>query len=122
MTDKQKTKDELIEELEDMRQRIQMLENKIPELLYQFLRGPQIGKARPPRVGFNANIDVKGDFDTLEAQGINLSHGGICFECSQPLAFDMHFAFEDKPHDGKAELVWSRHMEKDKYRFGFRFV
>ncbi len=107
MEDYKKTKMQLIREIAILRERIATIEH--------------IGLARPPRVAFDAKIKIKSDFDTIDAQGINLSKGGLCFELDEPLRFNIKFEFEDDVHNRKVELVWVRKFN-DKYRFGLKFV
>jgi len=106
--DYQKSKAELIQELDFLRQKLALQST--------------IGKARPPRVDFDANIEFECDFDVIEAQGINLSQIGVCFEMREPLTFQMRFEFEDKVHKREAQLVWVRKFSGEKYRFGLKFV
>ncbi|MBN1521731.1 MAG: PilZ domain-containing protein [Candidatus Aureabacteria bacterium] len=108
MRDYQKTKTQLIQELDILRQRL--------------VSQSQVGLARPPRVDFDANIELKCDFELIEAQGINLSQYGLCFELKAPLTFNMRFEFEDEVHKRTAELVWVKKFPGGKYRFGLKFA
>jgi len=106
MDDYKKTKIQLIRELTILRERIATIEH--------------IGLARPPRVEFDAKIKIQNISDTIDAQGINLSKGGLCFELDEPLKFNVRFEFEEEVHNRQVELIWVRKFG-DKYRCGLKF-
>ena len=108
MDDYRKTKAQLIEEINYLRRKI--------------ASESRIGMARPPRVDFEAGIELKSEFDTIYAKGINLSQNGICFEIEKPLLFSLRFEFEDKTHTRRAGLVWAKKIPENKYRFGLQFA
>lgn len=122
MKDYQKTKAQLIEELEAARQQLTKLESELAK------------KAKPPetqqkeiapraiRKEIHAAIEFIADFDVIEAKGINLSEGGICFELDEDLPFEMQFTFGGTKHRHRAHLIWVRRLPKGGYRFGLKFV
>lgn len=82
---------------------------------------------RSKREPFHAGIECIGDFDILNAEGIDLSDGGICFELSAPLPFEMRFETTEEdgdktPEEHRAHLVWIRELDEGRFRLGFRFV
>jgi hypothetical protein len=77
---------------------------------------------RSPRVELGADIEFIGDFDIVNATGIDISDGGLCFELSAPLPFDMRFEHKEEDHSYRANLAWMRQLPDGKYRFGFEFV
>ena len=108
MRDYQKTKVQLIQEVDMLRARL--------------ADQTMTGKARPPRVDFDASIDIDSDFDVVDAKGINLSKQGLCFELSEPLSFTIRLAFETETHNRHAQLVLLKQFPDRKYRFGLKFV
>ena len=111
--DQEKTKDQLINELESMRQRIADLESKGKEA-----KGP----TRSPRTELHADIEFIGDFDIVQAKGINLSEGGICFELGEPLPFEIQFELGGNMRKHRAHLLWMKRRQEGRYRFGLKFV
>lgn len=122
MKDDEKTKAQLIEELEALRRKVAEFEagsiKSGPESKEHF-RCP---KTRAPRVNLNAGIEFIGDFDVLEAKGINISEGGICFELTRNLPFEMQFELDGKLHRYRAHLVWVKQIEEGGCRFGLQFI
>ena len=80
------------------------------------------GDGRAERQPLQAQIEFIGDFDIVEAQGVNLSSGGICFEVSESLAFEMRFEAGDGQHRHRAHLAWMEALPDGGHRFGFKFV
>jgi hypothetical protein len=77
---------------------------------------------RAPRIPINTPIEFIGDFDILEAEGVNYSDGGICFELHSPLIFEMQFRINDVLHSHRAELMWVAHLDNNHSRLGLKFV
>jgi len=77
---------------------------------------------RAARKPLQARIEFIGDFDVVEAKGINLSSGGICFEVGESLAFEMQFEADDGKHRHRAHLAWVEALPGGRYRLGFKFV
>lgn len=76
---------------------------------------------RTPRLEISADIEFIGDFDIVRARGVNLSGGGICFEISECLPFEMRFEANGEKHTHRARLVWLKRLEDGACRFGFEF-
>lgn len=122
MEDYDKTKQELIEELKTLRERVVTLKSKIAGF---GTRPRNSSKARTdpaPRTEFHGDIEVVGDFDVVNAKGVNFSEGGICFELSEGLPFEMQFKIEGKVQRHRARLIWVKRLPERGYRFGFKFV
>lgn len=79
-------------------------------------------RSRLERQPLTATIEFIGDFDVVQATGIDLSSGGICFEVAAPLDFEMRLAVEGVTRRYRAHLVWTRELEGGRCRMGFRFV
>ncbi|QTA89877.1 PilZ domain-containing protein [Desulfonema magnum] len=118
----QKTKTELIEQLELMRHQMAELESKIIQLESDENKNSNKPITRPPRRRLHADIEFIADFDIIRAKGINISEGGICFELCEDLPFEMQFELEDELHQHRAHLIWVKRLSNGRYRFGFEFV
>ena len=116
----QKTKDQLIKELEAMRQHMTELESKLANLKSK--NDPKGLILRSPREDLHSGIELITDFDVIEAKGINISETGICFESNENLPFEMQFEYEGKLHRHRAHLVWVKRLSEGGYRFGLEFV
>lgn len=118
----QKTKDQLIEELEAMRQHVTALESKLAELIPKTKDGPKGLILRSPRKEIDSGVEFIADFDVIEAKGINISETGICFELNENLPFEMQFEYKGKLHRHRAHLVWVKRLPEGGYHFGLEFV
>lgn len=67
-------------------------------------------------------IEFIGDFDIVEAHGINISEGGMCFEIKAGLPFEMRFEHQGKTYQKRGQLAWIKKLENGTYQFGFMFV
>ncbi len=117
----QKTKAELVEELEAMHQRVADLESKIARLESEKQR-PRGLILRSPRKEFRGDIEFIADFDVVEAKGVNISETGICFELKEDLPFEMQFEHKGALHRHRARLVWVKRLPEGGYRFGLEFI
>ncbi|MBN99030.1 MAG: hypothetical protein CME16_07245 [Gemmatimonadetes bacterium] len=118
MQDSKKTKTQLIEELEKLRTRLAVLEKENgAESLAE-----TSGSSRPLRRKLQAEIKFIGDFGLLEASGVNLSEGGICFEMEGEIPFELEFEIDGQVFEERANLVWMGQGEKSRRQLGFKFV
>jgi hypothetical protein len=115
MQDQKKTKVQLIEELEQLRARLADLEK-------QWAPVDRPVQRRAQRNELATTIHFVGDFGLLQAQGVDLSENGVCFETAEEIPFDMEFEYQGKLHQHRAQLVWMRLLPNGRSRFGFRFV
>ncbi len=118
----QKTKNELIQELEILCQQVGKLSAKIAEMEKQTDAQPQKPVSRAPRKEMDASIEFIADFDIVEAKGINISESGICFELTEDLPFEMQFTLDSNLHRHRAHLIWVKRLPDGGYRFGLKFV
>jgi hypothetical protein len=123
MDDQDKSKAELIAELETMRGAVANLEARVQHL--ESLRPPSttvfLGE-RERRKTLHSRVEFIADFDVLEAMGLNISEGGISFEMYEDLAFEMRFEFDGAVRHHRAHLVWVKRLSSGGYRFGLRFT
>ena len=122
MPDQQKTREQLIGELQDLRSRLAELEERIAEKEEKPpAPQPQHG-SRSHRRELPTEIHVIGDFSLIQARGVNVSESGICFEVNYDIPFEMEFEQEGELHQHRAHLVWMRQLEDGRNQFGFQFV
>lgn len=67
-------------------------------------------------------LEFVGDFDVVQATGVDLSEGGICFELDQALGFELRFEVGGAVHQRRACLVWAKPLDGGGCRCGFRFL
>ena len=87
----------------------------------------RLGRRAPPvrredRRRMDAQIEFIADFDIVQAKGIDLSEGGICFEVREELPFEMRFEIGEKEYRKRARLVWLERLQEGGYRLGFEFI
>lgn len=82
----------------------------------------QITEDRLTRKAVCTKVEFIGDFDVVEAESVNVSDQGICFEMQENLPFEMRFELNGELHQHRAHLVWMKRLEDGKTRCGFQFV
>ena len=107
------------EDSQSVEEEIHALRARLAEL--EKLRAQQNKPQRSARNELSTPIHFIGDFGLIEASGIDLSDGGICFETGEDIPFDMEFEYEGKVHQHRAHMVWMRRLEDGRCRFGFQF-
>lgn len=112
MGDEEKTKEELIAELRELRSR---LNDDDPS-------DADSGGTRSQRKQLNAEIRFIGDFGMIQAEGVNLSETGICFEVHGKIPFEMEFEIDGELHEHRANLVWMSKVEQARCKLGFEFI
>ncbi len=120
--DSEKSKEALLDELNRARQNISTLEAKVAIMEKRLNQPAPDPKARKPREQLQSDIEFIADFDVVEARGIDMSDGGVCFEVERNLAFDMRFRLEGEVYEKRATLVWVKRLPEGNYRLGFEFV
>ncbi len=119
MNDEDKTKKQLIEELNHMRQKLAAYEHtpqsKEPSESVDWVQ-------RRKRSDLDADIEFIGDFDLLTAHGVNISDGGLCLQLSEDLPFEMQFYHKGEKKRKRAYLVWLKRHTSGGYHFGFKFI
>ncbi len=118
MATTKKTVQELGAELEALERRVAKVKKRIAEVQEQSgaLSAAQV------REKINAGIEFIADFDLLKAKAVNISTGGICFETSSDLPFEMRFQHNGKTVSRRAKLIWLKRKEKSGYMFGLKFI
>ena len=119
MQDHRKTKAQLIDELQNLRGRLADLESEGPGDESEQGGGPAL--ARTPRNDIATPIVFIGGFSLLYAQGINLSEGGVCFEITEHLPFEMEFDLGGEVHNHGANLIWMNRLSTGRSRLGLQF-
>ena len=115
MRDEDKTKEQLISELRDLRRQ---LSPPTDETEATSADHDQRSKRRPTQtpIAFVAN------FELVHAQGVDVSDSGICFETSEDLQFEMEFEVDGVSHQHTAHLVWMRKTPPNRSRWGFELA
>ncbi len=111
-----KTKQQLQDEIQSLRRRIDELENQLDACMNIALQ------ERRPRYPLQAKIEFVGDFDIVNARGVNISDGGICLRLADDLPFEMQFEHDGRTVRRRAHLVWLKRHDSDGYHSGFKFV
>ena len=106
----------LVDELEAARNHVAELEARLASMEQETLT------RRQERQPLEADIEFIGDFDIIGAKGIDLSEGGICFEVSEPLTFEMRFDVHKQTHSHRAQLIWVKSLSTGGYHLGFKFI
>ena len=115
MRDADMTREQLIGELTELRQQVEALKaTEAP----QEMKGSD--ELRSERSSLEAQIEFIGDFDIVEASGVDMSDGGICFDMSGALRFDMKVTTSDWEQIQRANLAWMKRLESG-YRFCFEY-
>ncbi|MDR2734863.1 MAG: PilZ domain-containing protein [Spirochaetota bacterium] len=112
----QPNKQELVSELQGLRSQVQNLE----KLIGLMSRGSGL-HPRAPRHPLDSEIEMIGDFDLIEAEGVDISDSGICFDLKQPLYFFMRFPYNGAISEKYARLVWVKSNNSNLSRLGFQF-
>jgi len=76
---------------------------------------------RPPRHILKSEVELAGEFDVLEAEGVDISDTGLCFDLRKPLIFDVRFMYKEKLHEKRCSLVWMKQIDNGSSRLGFHF-
>lgn len=122
MQDHEKTKAQLIEELQVLRQELAEVEKKEE----RSEPAPQIAAAespnRPQRIELQSGIKFIPDFGLVNAQGVDISDSGICFESSGEIPFEMEYEHEGESHQYRAKMIWMKQLANGNSRFGFEFL
>lgn len=121
MKDEEKSREQLMGELETMRRVTAQLEAKVADMEAREKERSRVWVERSLRVGLRTNIEFAASFQRVQARGINLSEGGICFELDESMPFRMKFEVRGKRHEHNARLIWAKRLQKGGYRFGFKF-
>lgn len=119
MQDHRKTKKQLVDELQALRARVADLEAESSSDSDE--QGGAAVKSRHPRNAIETPIVFIGAFNLIYAEGVNLSEGGVCFEISEPLLFEMEFDIGGEVHKHTADLIWMKRLATGRSRLGLQF-
>ena len=121
MDDDDRTREQLIEEVEALRKQVADLGDEVAALVVTE-KGGEPRTSRTPRSALQTPITFIGNFSLVQAQGIDLSEGGVCFEVAEDLPFEMEFEIDGEVHQHQGVLVWMKKLESGSSRWGFKFV
>ncbi len=116
MKDEDKTKQQLIAELQDLRRQAETGPNDGSSA-----SSDEQGK-RSTRRPTQTPIEFVANFELVHAQGVDLSENGICFETSEDLQFELEFEVDGETHQHTAHLAWMRKVDSGNSRWGFELV
>ncbi|MFC1591118.1 PilZ domain-containing protein [Thermodesulfobacteriota bacterium] len=122
MKDAEKSREQLIEELNTMRQQVQERKGQEACSSPEDIVLDDTFASRDPRHDLNADIEFIGDFDLISAKGINISNSGLCLQLKDDLPFEMQFDVKGQKKRRRAYLVWLKRLPSGGYHFGFKFV
>ncbi|MDR2733050.1 MAG: PilZ domain-containing protein [Spirochaetota bacterium] len=108
---------DLLKELARLQKHIQSVEGML--MKNEANRG---FRDRPPRHILQSEVELAGDFDVLEAEGVDISDTGLCFDLRKPLIFDVRFMYKEELHEKRCSLVWMKQVESGSSRLGFQFL
>lgn len=77
---------------------------------------------RQERESLAGSVEIMGDFQALQAQGVDVSKGGICLEVGKPIPFDIKLTAEGEEQVYRGNMAWMKSLADGSYRLGFRFV
>lgn len=115
-------KAEILAELDGLRTKVRALEERLSLVEEEKDGSEDLVKVRAARKPMHASIEFIGDFDLLEAEGVDISDTGICFELHNSLPFDMQFMQNGELVCRRARLIWVKQLEGERSRLGLRFV
>ena len=118
MDNHRKNEEELEAEIVSLRRQVAELEAKLAGDIVPSRQAID----RPPRLPLETRVEFMGDFDVLQARGVNISEDGICFEVREDLPFEMRFALHGRVQTRRAHCVWVRRLPSGGCHLGLRFV
>ncbi|KIX16008.1 PilZ domain-containing protein [Dethiosulfatarculus sandiegensis] len=107
------SKEELIEEVKQLRKKLLEAQNGPDQANYV---------NRPVRKELSTDIEFIFDLDLLNAKGLNISDTGIAFTVEKALPVEMRFFHQGEPHYYAAELVRIKRLENGTYLMGLQFT
>ena len=122
MQDIPQLRDDLLLEIEYLRGRLAKLETDLTEFDENASTGWNELNPRQKRKPFEGAFSFSGDFDEVEARGVDLSDGGVCFEIGGDLPFSVQVRCGDRVVERSGSLAWAQRMGNGKCRFGFEFT
>ncbi|MEM7516332.1 MAG: PilZ domain-containing protein [Planctomycetota bacterium] len=117
----QSTRDQLMGELEALRQRLAMLEIEMTdgETDLGIVLNPS--NRREERLPWEGAVDAESHSTQIEARGVNLSENGLCFESDQQFRLTVRFMIGGELQERSARLAWSRTTKGGRTQLGVEF-
>jgi len=122
MQDIPQLKDDLILEIDYLRSRLQKLEDDLIQFDEQASSGWDELNPRQERKPFEGTFTFAGNFEEVEARGVDLSEGGVCFEIGGDLPFALQVRYGARIVERIGSLAWAQRLGNGKCRFGFEFL
>lgn len=119
----EKTREELLSDLESLRKRLANLEIELTD--GQTDLGPILNPSDRvvERESFQGEIEFEVEAERHPARGVNSSPGGVCFKCDMPMIFRLRIHLEDGSiQERRAQLVWANRDLDLANRLGFEFL
>ena len=119
----EKTREELLSDLESLRKRLANLEIELTD--GQTDLGPILNPSDrvEERECFEGEIEFEVEAERLPAKGVNSSPGGVCFKSDTPMIFKLRIHREDGGiEERRAQLVWANRDLDLANRLGFEFI
>ena len=113
-----KTRVQLIEELTALKRELADMKSRLEE----DTPAAENGARQAPRQNLVTDIEFIGDFDLVQAQGVDISKTGISFYLDEALPFEMRFTIQGVDHQYRARLVWVKRQPDGGFRCGLQFV
>jgi hypothetical protein len=122
MNDIPQLKDDLLLEIDYLRGRLRRLEEDLAKFDGDASAAWEELNPREERRPFEGTFTFSGDFDEVEARGVDLSSGGVCFEIGGDLPFSLQVRQGEEVIERSASLAWAQRLGDGKCRFGFEFT
>ena len=120
MQDLHKTREQLIEELEHLRQQLTALDIELSSNTFDLGKILNPSTREDERVPCENTRECVVTFDKLKASNVNVSSGGIGFTLDGGLRFQVKD--NEDGTEQEAELVWARLLKDGRTMIGMRFV
>ncbi len=117
----QSARDQLVSELEAMRQRLALLEMELSDAAGDL--GPVLNpsKRREERRDYTGAVTVSIAAD-VAGKGVNLSPGGICLETNQAIVLRVTWVVDGQKRERQARLAWSRTPKEGPMQIGLEYL
>lgn len=114
MTDVDKSRDELLDELDELRRHVAALEADLPE--------PRVRALRLSREPSAAQVEFIAEFGAIEGAAVDISAGGLCLDVAERPLFRLTIERDGEHQKRHARLVWIQPHAGRGCRLGFEFV
>jgi len=121
MNDENRTKDELILEIRQLREELERMQSEVGAIKNRSKHELSEIKKRGPREELNAQIELAAEVDVINGEGINISEGGVSFAIEEELVFDIMFESNGEVYRGNADLAWFKRLKDGGCHLGFEY-